>query len=206
MKTAKSREPLWLLAAALAGLAVSGFHPHDRLVWLLEVLPVLIGLPLLVFTHRRFPLTRLAYRLLLVHAFILMVGGHYTYARVPPGDWLRELFSLSRNHYDRLGHLAQGFVPAIVVREVLLRRSPLTQGKWLYFLTVAVCLAISAGYELIEWGVAVSGSQAAGDFLGSQGDVWDTQWDMFCALIGANLALMTLGRLHDRQLAALDSS
>jgi putative membrane protein len=195
--------PLVLLVATVVALVVSGINPHDRVTWLLEVAPVLIGLPLLLVTYRRFPLTNLLYVLLFVHALILIVGGHYTYARVPVGFWFQELFDLSRNHYDRLGHLAQGFVPAILAREILLRTSPLESGKWLFFLVVSVCLAFSAFYELIEWWTALIGGGSADDFLGSQGDVWDAQWDMFLALIGAITSQLLLSGWHDRALARL---
>ncbi len=163
--------------------------------------PVLIGAPLLVVTARRFPMTPLLYRLLFVHALILVLGGHYTYAEVPLGEWAKETFGFARNHYDRLGHLAQGFVPAILAREILLRKSPLRQGGWLFCLTTSVCLAFSAFYELIEWATALLSGEAASAFLGTQGDVWDTQWDMFLALCGALLAQALLARVHDRQLA-----
>ena len=197
------REPLMLLVLALVALVVSGVGPKDRLTWLLEVAPVLAGVPLLVATARRFPLTPLLYRLLFFHALVLVVGGHYTYAEVPLGEWAREAFGLARNHYDRLGHLTQGFVPAILAREVFLRRSPLRPGGWLRLAVTSVCLAFSALYELIEWAVALVSAEGAAAFLGTQGDVWDTQWDMFLALCGALLAQALLARLHDRQLGRL---
>ena len=197
------REPLVLLVLALAALAVSGVGPKDRLTWLLEVAPVLIGAPLLVATARRFPLTPLLYRLLFLHALVLMLGGHYTYAEVPLGEWAKEAFGFARNHYDRLGHLVQGFVPAILAREILLRKSPLSPGGWLRLFVTSVCLAFSALYELIEWAAALLSAEASAAFLGTQGDVWDTQWDMFLALCGALLAQALLSRLHDRQLARL---
>jgi len=193
----------WLLLAVLMMLAWSGFAPKDRFTWFLEVAPVLIALPLLLATCQRFPFTSLAYGLMAVHAAILMVGGHYTYAEMPLFNWLRDVFELSRNHYDRLGHLAQGFIPAIVAREILLRRSPLRPGKWLFFVVTCVCLAISACYELIEWWVAESSGDQAVAFLATQGDVWDTQWDMFLALLGALSSQLLLRRWHDRQLALL---
>jgi putative membrane protein len=196
-------EPRALLAAGALALVVSGVGPHDRLTWGLEVAPIVIAGAVLVATARRFPLTPLAYRLIFVHALILMVGGHYTYAEVPLGDWVADALGLSRNPYDRLGHFAQGFVPAIVVREILLRRSPLRPGKWLVFLVLCVGLAISAAYELFEWWTAVIGGESAEAFLGTQGDQWDTQWDMFMALVGAATAQALLGRLHDRQIASL---
>ncbi len=199
----KKIEPLVLLALAAIALAVSGIGPTDRLTWVLEVSPVLIGAPVLAASYRVFPLTPLLYRLLLLHALILILGGHYTYAQVPLGFWLQDLFELSRNHYDRIGHLAQGFVPAILAREILLRRSPLVPGKWLFFLVAAVCLAFSALYEMFEWWAAVLGGAAAEHFLATQGDPWDTQWDMFLALVGALSALLLLASIHDRELAAL---
>jgi putative membrane protein len=199
------REPAILLIATIVALIVSRVGALEPGTWLLEVAPILIVAPILVLTARRFPLTPLVYRLLFVHALILMLGGHYTYAKVPLGFWARDAFGLARNHYDRVGHLAQGFVPAMLAREVLLRRSPLQRGKWLGFLVVCVCLALSATYELIEWLAAVLGGSAADAFLGTQGDVWDTQWDMFMALIGATSALLLLARVHDRQIARLEA-
>lgn len=199
------REPLWLLGVAAAGVVTSGIAPYDRATWWMEVAPVLIGAPILLATHRRFPLTRLLYRLLCLHALILCLGAHYTYARVPLGDWAREAFHLTRNHYDRLGHFAQGFIPAITAREVLLRTSPLRPGRWLFFLVCCVCLATSAVYELVEWWAALLGGESAAAFLGTQGDQWDTQWDMFLALGGAVLAQLVLGRPHDRAIDKLSS-
>ena len=200
---ARRREPLVLLVVAAVAVVVSGIGPHDWTIWLLESFPVLLGAPLLVATYRVFPLTPLLYRLLLLHGLILLLGAHYTYAQVPPGFWLQDLFDLSRNPYDRIGHFAQGFVPAILAREILLRRSPLVPGKWLFVLVTSVCLAFSAFYELIEWWAAVAGGSAADAFLGTQGDVWDTQWDMFTALIGAMIAQLLLRSRHDRELAGL---
>jgi putative membrane protein len=194
---------LLLLGAGALALVVSGLQPHDRVTWVLEVFPIFIGVPILIATRRRFPLTPLLYVLIFIHALILMLGGHYTYARVPLGFWIQDLFDLSRNHYDRIGHFAQGFVPAILAREILLRKTPLRPGGWLFFLTASVCLAFSACYEFFEWWSAVIGGSAADAFLGTQGDVWDTQWDMFLALIGALTAQLLLSRLHDRQLARL---
>lgn len=200
MSTA-SRTELWLLLGlTLLGLAVTGLQPFDRLTWFLEIFPVLVAIPLLGLTRARFPLTRLLYWLIFVHAVILMVGGHYTYARVPLGFWVADALDLARNHYDRLGHLAQGFIPALIAREVLLRRSPLVRGKWLFFITLSICMFISAFYEFIEWWVAVIGENASVEFLGLQGDVWDTQWDMFLAFCGAILAQLTLAGVQDRQL------
>ncbi|WP_242341148.1 MULTISPECIES: DUF2238 domain-containing protein [unclassified Anaeromyxobacter] len=192
------------LAVALLALAVSGIGPKDRLTWLMEVAPVLAALPVLVATRRAFPLTPLLYALLAIHAAILCVGGHYTYAEVPLGFWAQDALGLARNPYDRLGHLAQGFVPALVAREVLLRTSPLRRGRWLFVLVTAVALAVSALYELVEWGAALSLGQSADAFLGTQGDPWDTQWDMFMALLGALAAQLALARVQDRQLGALE--
>lgn len=204
VKTPRLFEPLWLAVAVLLILGLSGIDPvADRYTWLLETLPVMLGLVLVTLTWRRFPLTLLLCRLLALHALILIIGGYYTYAEVPLFNWLQETFELSRNHYDRIGHFAQGFVPAILAREILLRRSPLQVGRWLFFICVAVCLAFSAFYELIEWWVALLSGQAAEAFLGTQGDNWDTQNDMFLALIGAIVAQLSLSRLHDRQLARL---
>jgi putative membrane protein len=201
----KSSEPLILLVLTLACLCLSAIHPFDWTTWFLEVLPVLIAILLLVATYARFPLTPLLYRLIFLHALILITGGHYTYARVPLGAWFQEAFHFSRNHYDRLGHFAQGFVPAILSREILIRKSPLRSGKWLFFVVVCICLAFSALYELIEWWSAVILGQAATDFLGTQGDPWDTQWDMLMALVGALIAQLLLRRYHDRQLRNLVS-
>ena len=189
-----------LLAVVLIVLAWSGITPHDRFTWLLEVAPVLIGLPIVILTAKRFPLTALSCILLAIHACILMVGGKYTYAEVPLGFWVSDLVGWTRNNYDRLGHLAQGFVPAIVGREILLRTSPLRPGKWLGFIVVCICLAISASYELVEWRTAVSTGGAADAFLGTQGDPWDTQEDMAMAAVGAVVALLTLTGVQDRQL------
>jgi putative membrane protein len=194
------------LAALGLSLAVmfawSAIAPHDRLTWVLEMLPVPIALALLAATYRRFTFSRLAYAAMWAHAVILLVGGHYTYAEVPAFNWLRDTFDLARNHYDRVGHVAQGFFPAIVAREILLRLSPLVPGKWLFFLVTAVCLAISAFYEMIEWWVALASAATATAFLATQGDVWDTQWDMFLALCGALAAQLLLGRVHDRAIRA----
>lgn len=203
MATSVPKEPLILMTMTVLVTIVSGIAPYDHATWALEVAPVAVVLAILLATYRRFPLTLLAYRLLFVHALILIVGGHFTYARVPAGFWIQDLFDLGRNHYDRLGHLAQGFIPAIVVREILLRLSPLVRGGWLWLTVTSVCLAFSAFYELIEWWIAVIAGGGAVEFLGTQGDVWDAQWDMFCALIGALLAQWLLGRPHDRQLQAL---
>jgi putative membrane protein len=194
-------EPLVLLGLGILALGLSAISPHDWTTWVLEVFPIILGVPLLMATYSRFTLTPLAYRLVFVHALILMLGAHYTYAQVPLGFWVQDLLDLQRNHYDRLGHLAQGFIPAILAREVLIRTSPLKPGKWLFFLVTCVCLAISAFYEFIEWWAALIFGQGADAFLGTQGDVWDTQWDMFLALTGSILAQVTLSPRHDRELS-----
>jgi len=196
--------PAALLALVAVALVASGIRPYDRLTWVLEVLPVLIAVPLLLATYRRFPLTPLAYGLIALHALILVLGAHYTYARVPLGFWMQDAFDFTRNHYDRIGHLMQGFGPAIIIRELLIRTSPLVPGKWLFTLVLFSVLGISATYEFTEWWAALAGGEAAGAFLGTQGDVWDTQWDMFLAGCGAIASQLLLARLHDRQLAAVD--
>jgi putative membrane protein len=210
----RSREPVALLVAVVVALAISAIRPRELGTWALESAPVVIAIPILVATWRAFPLTPLAYRLISIHAVILLVGAHYTYAHVPLGFWLQDAFDLARNPYDRIGHFAQGFVPAIVAREILLRvtqlgdatrrgPSPSSAGKMLFFLVLCVALAISAFYELIEWWTAVIFGAGANEFLGTQGDPWDTQWDMFLALVGAATAQLLLARMHDRQIAAL---
>ena len=178
----------------------SAIRPHDYFTWILETFPAIIGFVILVATYRRFPLTPLAYTLLIIHAAILILGGHYTYAEVPLGFWMRDLFHTARNNYDRIGHFAQGFVPAILAREILIRRNVVRGRGWVYFIVVAICLAISAAYELLEWRVSVATGSKGDAFLGTQGDVWDTQEDMATALVGAIIAPLILGRLHDRQI------
>lgn len=192
----------WILTF-VAVLIWSGIGPHDYPTWLLEVAPAIVAAAVLWYTRERFELTRLTYVLILVHSIILMVGGHYTYAEVPLGEWVREVFDQARNNYDKLGHFAQGFVPAIVAREILIRKNVVNYPGWRNFLIVCVCLAISAFYELIEWWVALLSAEAADSFLGTQGYVWDTQSDMWLALLGAITALALLSRLHDRQLHKL---
>lgn len=195
--------PLALLAIVAGALIVSAIGPTDRLTWWLEVAPVLIAAPVLFLTADRFPLTNLLYVLIAIHALILILGGHYTYAEVPLGDWAQDLFDLARNPYDRLGHFAQGFVPAVIAREILLRKTPLRRGGWLFFIVCCICLAVSACYEFIEWWAALIGGGSAEAFLGMQGDLWDTQWDMFLALCGSITAQLTLSRVHDRALVRL---
>jgi putative membrane protein len=189
-----------LLAIFAIALAWSAWQPHDYFTWILEVFPALIGVALVVAMRRRFPLTPLLLVLLLVHAIILMVGGHYTYALVPFGFWMEHAFGFARNHYDRIGHFAQGFVPAILAREILVRRNVVRGRGWLFTIVVAICLAFSALYELLEWSVAATTGEAAEAFLGTQGDVWDTQKDMALALAGAIAAQLLLRGVHDRQL------
>lgn len=193
---------------ALLGLVVvvfvwSGLRPEDQTTWLLEVFPVILALPVLGWTYHRFRLTELVYALIALHAVVLMVGGRYTYAEVPLGFWMQDAFGFARNHYDRIGHLMQGFVPALIAREILLRRGVLRPGAWCVVLVTSVCLAISVCYEFLEWWTALISAEAAEAFLGTQGDPWDTQWDMFMAGCGALTAQLLLGRAHDRQMAAL---
>ncbi|HWM43014.1 MAG TPA: DUF2238 domain-containing protein [Burkholderiales bacterium] len=190
-------------AAVLAALVVSGIKPYDWPTWWLEVAPVLIAAPLLAATYRRFPLTTLLYFLISLHALVLIYGGAYTYARVPLGFWLQDLFAFERNPYDRIGHFMQGFVPAMIAREVLVRNRFVNGNRMLAFLSLCVALAVSAFYELIEWWAALAFGQGAHEFLGTQGDPWDTQADMFLAMVGAAIALATLSRLQDRQIQAL---
>ena len=195
------KRELWvLLVAMLAVVLWSWVNPYDRATWWMEALPVLIGIVLLIATRERFPLTRLLYYLLFIHGVILVVGAHYTYARVPVGFWLQDLFGFERNPYDRIGHLAQGFIPAILAREILIRNAVIKSAGWLFFLVVCICLAFSAFYELLEWLAAVVGGDGSVEFLGTQGDVWDAQWDMLHALIGALIAQFLLSGLLQRQI------
>ena len=198
-----SRTALACLVATLIVLIWSGIHPKDRGTWLMEVLPVLIALPLVLMTWRRFPLTTLLTVVITLHAIVLMVGGRYTYAEMPLFNWIRDEFHLSRNHYDRLGHFMQGFAPALVIRELLLRTSTLKAGKWLATIIIFCCLGVSAIYELLEWAAAAALGAGADAFLATQGDVWDTQKDMLLAGIGAVVAVVFFSKLHDRSLVAL---
>lgn len=193
-------ERLALVLVVVAALVASGIAPHDRLTWFMEVIWVVVGLPLVIGFWGRFPLSRLLGWLLALHALVLIYGGAYTYALTPLGLWAQDVFELARNHYDRLGHLMQGFVPAILARELLRRRTPLQPGGWLAYLCIAAALSFSAFFEMIEWWAALVWGGAADAFLATQGDVWDTQWDMFCALIGACLSIALLSRLHEAQL------
>ncbi|MDQ2823838.1 MAG: DUF2238 domain-containing protein [Verrucomicrobiota bacterium] len=197
---------LVLLFFVLSVFVWSAFRPFDRLTWWLEVTPTILGLFLLIFTYERFRFTTLCYTLIALHMALLCVGGHYTYARVPFFLWLEPIFGWHRNHFDRLGHFTQGFVPAIIAREVLLRLKVINRRGWLPFLVLCICLAISASYELIEWSTALVSGSAATDFLGSQGDVWDTQQDMFFALVGATTALMLLSAPHNRAIDRLGNT
>jgi putative membrane protein len=195
------RYEITLLAIVVVVLVWSGVQPADRFTWVMEVFPVLIAVPVLIATYRRFQFTPLVYTLIAIHACILMLGGKYTYAQVPLGFWMERGFGFARNHYDRIGHFAQGFVPAMIGREILTRASPLKGSRWLPFVVLAFCMAISAFYEFVEWWTALATGSAAEAFLGTQGDPWDTQWDMFFAFVGAIAALLLLSRVQDRQLA-----
>jgi putative membrane protein len=201
----RERTVALLLLSTIGLLAITGIGPYDRGTWLMEVAPVLIAVPVLGFTYRRFPLTTFLYALIALHAVVLMCGGAYTYARVPLGFWLQDMLSLSRNPYDRIGHFMQGLVPALVARELLIRGGYLTNRRMAAFLCLCVAMAISAWYELIEWGAASILGQGADEFLGTQGDPWDTQWDMFMCFLGALTALLALARVHDRQMEMLHS-
>lgn len=204
MQAQKTSPVAWAcLALTILVLLWSGLAPKDRGTWLMEVAPVFIALPLVALTWRRFPLTTLLAVVITLHAVVLMVGGKYTYAEMPLFNWLRDEFHLSRNHYDRVGHFMQGFAPALVARELLLRTSPLRPGKWLAVVVVLSCLGISALYELIEWGAAMALGEGADAFLATQGDVWDTQKDMAMAGVGAIVALLLFSRWHDRQLTTV---
>jgi putative membrane protein len=202
MAAKPSRYELVLLVSMVLLLIWSGIHPRDRFTWWLEVAPILIGVPVLIWLYPKLRLTPLSYTLVWVHCLILMLGGHYTYAQVPLGFWMENVFGFTRNHYDRIGHFAQGFIPAMLAREIFIRRSPLGRSRWLPFVVICFCLAFSAFYELTEFWTALSAGGAATDFLGTQGDVWDTQWDMQMALIGAIVSLIVLSRVQDRQLAS----
>lgn len=204
MLTSHNIEKLIWLGFVSIALLVSAIDPvADRLTWFMETVPVMIAIPLLLLTHRRFPLTIISIRAISIFAFILIIGGFYTYAENPLFNWIQDEFDLARNHYDRLGHFIQGVVPALLAREILLRTSPLQRGKWLFFLVCSVSLAISACYEFVEWAAAIINAQAAEAFLGTQGDNWDTQWDMFLALNGSIFAQWVFARTQDRQLAEL---
>jgi putative membrane protein len=191
------------VALMLLGLILSGIAPHDYFTWILEVFPAIIALIILAATRKSFPMSDLAYGLILLHAWVLYIGGHYTYAEVPLFDWIKDVLHQDRNNYDKVGHFIQGFVPAIITRELLIRKQVVAKKGWLFFLSTSVCLAISAVYELIEAMVAMMTGESADAFLGTQGFVWDTQTDMLCALIGAICALALLSRRHDRSIGKL---
>jgi len=201
------REHIVLLVSLIVLLVGFGYKPEaDRLTWLLENMPVFIALPILLLTYRYFPFTLLAYALMWLQALVLIVGGHYSYAEMPLFNWLRDNFDLARNYYDRVGHLMQGITPAIIAREILLRKTPLTNNGWLFFIVCAITLGLSAFYEFIEWWIALLTGSAADAFLGTQGDVWDTQWDMFLALTGSIISQLLFSRAHDRQLQQIDAT
>jgi putative membrane protein len=201
------RLPLLLLCFVTATFLLLGWAPRaDRFTWFMENVPVILGVPLLVLTHRRFPLTNLLYGLLALHCLVLMVGGYWTYAEVPAGYWVKGWLHLARNPYDRLGHLFQGFVPVLLFREVLFRKGVLKPGVWSVVVLLLMVLGLSAAYELLEWQTAVWNGSSAEAFLGTQGDPWDAQWDMACALIGSSLSLLTLSRVHDRLMARLGAN
>lgn len=201
---AEEKLHLFLLMSIIIILIWSGINPFDSFTWILEVLPALIGGTILVITYSKFKFTTLVYILIWIHALILIVGGHYTYAEMPLFNWLRDTFNLARNYYDRLGHIAQGFIPAMVTREIFIRKSIVNKKEWLGFIIVSICLAISASYELIEFAVAKFTGTAAEAFLGTQGDIWDTQWDMLFALVGSILSLAILSKYHDKQLERIN--
>lgn len=198
-----SRWHLALLISFLAILIWSGIRPRDQFIWFLEVVPAIIGAVVLIALYPRVKLTMLVYCLIWLHALVLMVGGHWTYSEMPLFSWLRDEYGLARNYYDRLGHVAQGFVPAIIAREILIRNAVVQGSRWLFFIVTCVCLAVSAFYEFIEWWVAVASGSAADEFLATQGDIWDTQWDMFLALCGALASQWLLAGWHERQLSRL---
>jgi len=199
-----NQEKLFWLLLVVSSLSYSAIDPvADRLTWFMETVPVMVAVPILLLTHKPFPLTLVTIRVIAIFALILIVGGHYTYAENPLFNWIQESLDLARNHYDRMGHFVQGVVPAMLTRELLLRNSPLQRGKWLFFLVCCVSLAVSACYEFVEWWAAVINAQAAEAFLGTQGDNWDTQWDMFLALTGSIVAQLTLAKTQDRQLREL---
>ncbi len=197
----KNKYPVRFSIYTIALLVFSFFLARNKEIWVLEVFPVLLGFPILFFTYSKFQFTKLVYILFAIHFLILCVGGIYTYAEVPLGFWMQDWFGFTRNNYDKIGHFAQGFVPAILTRELLLRTSPLKPGKWLAFITVSICLAISAFYELIEWWVSAAKDNTAEEFLGTQGYEWDTQSDMFFALIGATIALFVLSKIHNKMIS-----
>lgn len=189
-----------MLAVFFIALIISGIKPHDYFTWFLEVVPALIALAILAATYKKFQFSNFIYGLILFHSIILMIGGHYTYALTPIGFWLQDFFDFSRNHYDRFGHLMQGFVPALVARELIIQKNIIPSRKWMNFFIIFTVLGFSAFYEFFEWGMSLATGESATAFLGTQGDIWDTQWDMFMCFIGSILALLTLSKLHDKYL------
>lgn len=200
----KNKYPLTLLLILSIFFIWSSIKPHDYLTWILEVFPAIAGVGVLISTYNRFRLTNLLYLLITLHSIVLIIGGHYTYAEVPWFNWLRDHHHLNRNYYDRIGHFMQGFVPAMIAREILIRKSPVKSGRWLIFFVICICGSITAIYELFEWLVALLSKTAAESFLGTQGDVWDTQWDMFMAFIGAVSGLIFFSKIHTDQLRQLE--
>ena len=197
----------WILIILfLLGLVLSGIQPHDYFTWLLEVFPAIIGLIVLLLTFKKFKFSELTYFLILAHCYILFIGGHYTYAEVPLFEWIKDTFEQSRNNYDKVGHFAQGFVPAMIVRELFVRKEIVKQGSWLSFLTVCVCIAISVFYEFLEWLVAIIIGESADSFLGTQGYVWDTQSDMLYATIGAMCMVLFISKIQDKQIEKMKST
>lgn len=195
------KQHLLIITLFLAGVTISAIHPHDYFTWFLEVLPALIGFSILIITYKRFQFSNFTYWVILIHCFILFIGGHYTYAEVPLFNWIKEIFHQSRNNYDKIGHFAQGFIPAIIVRELLIRLEVVKKHGWLAFLTLTTCVFISVIYEFLEWGVANFSGESADSFLGTQGYVWDTQSDMLYATIGATVMIITLSRYHNNQIS-----
>ncbi len=197
----------WILITIyIVGFVLSGINPHDYFTWILEVFPAVIGLGILILTYRKFRFTDLTYWLILIHCYILFVGGHYTYAEVPLFNWIKDVLHQSRNNYDKVGHFAQGFIPAMIVREMFIRQEIVKKGMWLSFLTVCTCVTVSAFYEFLEWFVAIVSGQSAESFLGTQGDIWDTQSDMLFALIGAFCMIIFLSRVQDKQILKMNTA
>ncbi len=192
---------IYLLLIFSRFLIWSAINPKEYFTWFLEILPAILGVLMLIFTYKRFQFTNLVYTLILVHCIILLIGGHYTYAEVPLFDWLKDIFNFSRNNYDKIGHFAQGFIPAMITRELLIRKNVLNKKSWLNFIIVSICLAISAAYEFIEWFISLQTGEAGDSFLGTQGYIWDTQSDMLFATIGAIVAIITMSKIHDKQLS-----
>lgn len=200
------KQYLVLILLFLAGLIISAIHPHDYFTWILEVFPAIIGFLILLFTFKKFRFTNLVYIMILVHCYILFISGHYTYAEVPMFNWVKEVFHQSRNNYDKIGHFAQGFIPALIIREIFIRKQIVKQGVWLSVITVCICETISVLYEFLEWGVAIASGQSSESFLGTQGDVWDTQSDMLYAMIGAICMVVFLSRYHNNEIRKMSAA